>query len=149
MSDNELDLYFVNADIAQIVTRAADEDDEWDNGASEVQVTVNGLYRSEHDDDALILEALNEAADGHALLGYDDIPVGERAWVVLTHYSTGDSFGHYGAWCIPAIKNSEQRAQAAADQCNQHKFNSHHRVPWDDYFADYENSVVVPVTVQA
>lgn len=77
------------------------------------------------------------------IYGYDEIPLGNAAFMVIVKYTTGDTFGSHGAWTMPAVKADINDAYKALAKCNKPDDKNPYRRAWDGYFEHLESVEVV------
>lgn len=116
------------------VIRHGDPDDEWDNDSTDgiVEVTEYNLVKE----------------DGyHVLETAFDVAPGDSVWLVWAQYSTGDSFGSYGAqYELCGVFNDEIEAGIEAERLESV---DDYSVPWKGYFESLDFIKVQHMTVDA
>jgi hypothetical protein len=130
--------YWIDADERRYVIIPEEPgDDRWRNrGHTGLDLWVKGISRSP------ISMAKTACRDSYEnVYGVDDIPAGDKAYVVVVEYTTGDTFGSDDTWCVAAIKASREDAEAAEIKCYAgNKLTERAFRPWDGYF-EHLNSV--------
>lgn len=134
--------YWVNVHEYVYTTRER-IDDGWDRGDEDMDANITGISKSripEWDP----VEAAWTAYD------VDDIEVGQVANIVFVEYTTGDTFGSSGTWCVAAVKSDVHEAEKIARKCEDPNDNSASVAfrPWDGYFEHIKSATVVPLVVK-
>lgn len=115
------------------VTRAADPDDKWDNDSTDGTVTVSSC-------------TLIDADEYGSLPCSFPVKVGDTIYLVWAQYSTGDSFGSYGAqYELCAVFDNPSDAEKEKDRLEN---TSDYSVPWTGYFESLDSLNVESFVVQ-
>lgn len=116
------------------ITRHGDPDDEWDNDSTDGIVSIEQCSIVPND----VYNSLETSFD---------VTPGDIVWLVWAQYSTGDSFGSYGAqYELCAVFKNEIDANTEAERlqsCNDYS------VPWNGYFETLDFIKVQPMKVES
>ncbi len=144
-TENKTVEYWIDADERTYVTRPGDESNDpySDRGSTGLSLQVKGISRSP------ISMAKTAARDSYDdVYGVDDIPAGDKAYVVVVEYTTGDTFGSNDTWCIAAVKASREDAEEAKIKCYAgNKLTERAFRPWDGYFEHLNSAYIEELEV--
>jgi hypothetical protein len=136
--------YVIFSESTWEITPPENSEDRWAyRGDYGLSVSLDSIHRSQIK--GRHVELIGDYQD---LYGYDDIPAGKPAHIVVVEYRTGDTFGSHGAWVIPAIKADADEAVEVRRLCE--KANELEKPvyrPWDGYFENLESARVETLMV--
>jgi hypothetical protein len=131
--ENDVKYLKFDVEVNTWVTRESDPDDQWDNDSTDGTVTVSACHLVERDE-------------------YKALPCsfpakpGDTIYLVWAQYSTGDSFGSYGAqYELCAVFNNPDEAEKEKDRLEN---TSDYSVPWTGYFESLDSLNVESFVVQ-
>ena len=138
--------YYVVFDERIYITREPYEDDSWDQGDTELDVTILGI--------CMYAEGMNVMRlhnDYDLFYGADDLQSGDEVFAVVVRYTTGSTFGSMSAWTICALLKDEVSAYEASWKCYQPAdktgISKAYRA-WDGYFEHLDSVTVERFVVQ-
>lgn len=132
-----------------------DSDDRYAyRGHSECEATLRtlSLTKPNPEDAYYNYERIADDAYGIYYPPVREVPAEGTAYVILVHYTDGDTFGSSGYWCVPALVDTQERAREIVEAIQgpqeADKLTRSRWRPWDGYFAGLSSVEVHEMVVQ-